>query len=40
MGGACSFNRSLRNACADGRKPEGKRARAKSDHRRRVDFKI
>jgi len=38
MGGAFSLNRSLRNACADGRKPERKRACAESDHRRRVDF--
>jgi hypothetical protein len=40
MGGACSLKRSLRNACADCRKPEGKRICEKSDHRQRVDFKI
>jgi hypothetical protein len=40
MGGACSLNRSLRNACADGRKPEGKRTCEKSDHRWRVDSNI
>jgi len=38
MVGACSLNTSLRNAYADGRKPEGKRTCAKSDHRQRVDF--
>jgi hypothetical protein len=40
MGGACSLNRRLRNACADSRKPEGKRTYEKYDHRQRVDFNI
>lgn len=35
MGGACSMNRRLRNACAD-RKPEGKRTCEKSDCRQLI----
>ena len=40
MSWACSLNRRLINACADSRKPEGKRTCEKSDHGQRVDFNI